>query len=129
MLEDLELWALWNPTEQQLAHVRGRIVCFSTPGDAVAFGIEMLLGDGGWVGSWGEGWSAVNVRKVLWFLTRKTTHQYWLYEDGEYRDMTASQELHSCEEIDEIMAEVDEADRAEFEAHIASMFESDSDAD
>jgi hypothetical protein len=90
------LLAIWNTHEEQFAHVRGRLVCFSNYGSAVMFVVDHELTEE-------KGWGIVDVenpRKVLWYATRNEDHTYWLYEKDEYIDMTAYQWSDSCEEID-----------------------------
>ena len=93
------LLAIWNKNENDFAHVRGRIVCFSNYGTAVFFVADHWL-----VAE--KGWGIVDVenpQKVLWYATRNEDHKYWLFENGEYIDMTAYQWSDSCEEIDAVI--------------------------
>jgi hypothetical protein len=103
------LLAVLNENENDFAHLRGRIVCFSNYGTAVMFVVDHdLIAEKGW-----GIMDVENPRKVLWYATRNEDHKYWLYEDGKFIDMTAYQWSDSCEEIDNAIENAEREDGRE----------------
>ena len=92
----MRIFALWSDSNQAYAHVRGRIVCFSSKENAVAWREQMLGGDEEW-------WPAdmEQPHKVLYPETHQEEHRYWLWEDGEYHDAEADKPLRSMMSAEE----------------------------
>ena len=92
----MSTFALWSDSRRAYAHMRGRIVCFSSKEDAVAWREKMLAGSEEW-------WPAdmEQPRKVLYAETRDEGHRYWAWDDGEYHDAEADEPLRSLMSAEE----------------------------
>jgi len=92
----MSIFALRADAKRAYAHVRGRIVCFSSKEDAVAWREKMLAGRKEWWPSDME-----QPRKVLYAETRDEEHRYWLWEHGEYHDAETDEPLRSMMSAEE----------------------------
>ncbi len=115
----MSVFALWSDSKRAYAHVRGRIVCFSSKEDAVAWREKMLAGSKEW-------WPAdmEQPRNVLYAETCDEEHRYWLWEDSEYHDAEANEPLRSMmsaeeeeleERIEDTQEELGDEDRDELD--------------